>query len=223
MLLTRYSFMARTKVTTRGKLLTVLHQIMVELCIMQELKKPLKNVCDILEHQPENLVLISQVEVQPSSDLSTAALIFPSEEAKTNLFAFFEEFDKTDTVPEAQLDGTVAETNAEAEAGAAGPSGSLEVSETVVSQGTPNLEVSRPRNIQFLSIRLEDPKFKFAVSSFFFQDQVCKGLGFRIGRLMRHFVFIIVAKANRPINRPSHCRPATLFYRSLLPSLQIPT
>jgi hypothetical protein len=212
MLLTRNSFMARTKVTTRGKLLTILHQIMVELCIMQELKKPLKNVCDILEHQPENLALISQVEVQPSSDLSTAALIFPSEKAKTNLFTFFKEFNNFDTVPEAQLDGTVAETNPEVEAVTAGPTGSVEVSETAVSQETPNLEFGRPRNLQFLSISFEDPKFKFAVRSFFFQDRVCINISFRIGLLMRHFVFIIVPKANRPINRSSHCRPATLFY-----------
>jgi len=185
--------MARTKVTTRDELLIILHQITVELCIMQELKKPLKRVCDILEHQPQILALINQVEVKPSSDLPTGVLTFPSEEAKTTLFAFFEDFDKVYSEPDAQPDSTMAETSPETEANAAGAVcsveageagtvglveageageagetstvGSAEASEASVSPDARSLEVRQPTNLDFLSISLSDPKFQFAVSS----------------------------------------------------------
>ncbi|KAF3491121.1 uncharacterized protein GIQ15_00638 [Arthroderma uncinatum] len=143
------AFMRREKVTNNDDILAILHQVMVELSVLKELNKPLGSACDILEHGPETLALINQVEVTPSTDGSEAALAFPSEDVKAKIFEFFREFDAISTEEPAateEVPSTESEMNSASE----------------LTQETSSFELSPPKNTEFLNVALGSPDLKFA-------------------------------------------------------------
>ncbi|WEW59061.1 hypothetical protein PRK78_004529 [Emydomyces testavorans] len=146
-------FLHRAQVSTRDEILTALHQTVVELCIMKELNKPLERICDVMEHEDLVLALINRVEIKPSSHPGIDALIFPNEDKKSALLEYFrdlfadEAFENADNVNQSEL--------AEAASESGEPSKLAEL-ENVAP------EIRTPENLDFLSLPLEDPAFRFA-------------------------------------------------------------
>ncbi|KAK2741593.1 hypothetical protein FQN57_005576 [Myotisia sp. PD_48] len=132
------AFMHRDKVTADDGILTILHQVMVELNILKELNLPLESCCQVLEHEPQILDLISRVQVIPSSTpTESPKLIFPSEDAKLRLFRELQEPTGLDEVETESVQNTGDETELDT-------------------------KISQPDNKEFLKIGFESPDFKFA-------------------------------------------------------------
>ncbi|KAM5439241.1 hypothetical protein MferCBS31731_004662 [Microsporum ferrugineum] len=144
------AFMRREKITNDDDILAVLHQAMVELSILKELNKPLESACDILEHSPETLALINQVEITASNEESGAALKFPSEDMKAKIFEFFREFDSIATEEPAVSEELPSSTEPEMS------------SDSELMPETSSFEVSPPANTEFLNIPFGSPDLKFA-------------------------------------------------------------
>ena len=147
--------MSETKLTSRDEIVAALHQIMVEMSILQELKKPLTAISDLHIYDFEELSIISRAEVNPSEDKSAAVLSFADAEAKEKIFSAFERSEETKKFQQESL-----AAEAEAEQDSESDAHNAEENATLTS----DISLEPPTNLNFLSITLEDPKTKFAVS-----------------------------------------------------------
>lgn len=148
-----FRFAQTEKVNNREDILMIMHQAMVELCIMKELNKPLEDVCAILAHEEEILARINQVEVKQASDPSKGLVLgFPNESTKTTLFEFFRDFDDNP--------GSV-EENSAGNNSTSSPAAAAESKDAASS-----VEAGQSESTDFLSFPLASPTFKFAVSCF---------------------------------------------------------
>lgn len=134
------------------------HQAAVELCLMQSLGKPLTSVCDVVEHEKPVFKLLWKCKVQPTENGQWGdALVYPNKEAQNALVYIFEQIGGQPQAA-ALVDATeAAEEDAEA----------VEYEETAEVDGTrlPFFGYQDVRDTGFLSLPLNDPALKFAVSA----------------------------------------------------------
>jgi protein kinase C substrate 80K-H len=135
------------------------HQTAVELCLMHELKKPLTDVCDIVEHDKSVFRMIWKCKIEPAAENSGSLdgrLTFPNKPAKDTLFFVFEQVGR-EVAPEAEAaseETVVEEEDLEA----------IEEMEMEDVANQPFFGIQATRDTGFLSISLDDPATKFAVS-----------------------------------------------------------
>lgn len=143
-------------------MLIAAHQTAVELCLLHELKKPLTDACDVLEHDYSIFKMITATKIQPAEANGTldGRLSFPGDEAKNTLLFVFEQLGRN-IEPESEADVEAAmETEEAAELE------DDEVADAIVDipSGPFFGQTVAPQNSGFLSISLADPSVKFAVS-----------------------------------------------------------
>ncbi|PGH13649.1 hypothetical protein AJ79_03497 [Helicocarpus griseus UAMH5409] len=146
-------FMATEKATTREQFIQILHQAMVELMAFEKLGKPLNHVCRRLDSNYDILPIIRQATIEPSADLSSATLKFPTEEASETVNAFIEDLFSE---PEHTVGESAEETDFPAEESAE----SEEFSEPVAAENA-ETAVTVSANTDFLKIPFKQQKFKF--------------------------------------------------------------
>lgn len=141
--------MSKTKLKTQDEFAAALHQTMLEISLLKELDKPLSMISDLNLYNFNEYSIISRTEINPSADRSSAVLSFPDDQAKETLLA----------VLQRSVKGKNDEQGAEAEQGA-----KVKRTPKRPAKSKSNTTISPPTNLSFLSISLEDPETKFAVS-----------------------------------------------------------
>jgi hypothetical protein len=151
-------FLPERKLVKMGQLYTAAHQTAVELCLMRELKKPLTDVCQILEHENVVFEQIWRCKINPVDDSSNmdGQLVFPNQQAKDMLFFVFEQVG-SQSEPSTSTQ-TYENTEIEEENGS-----TEELVENHKSDAHPFFGYPKPLDIGFLSMSLKDPNMKFAV------------------------------------------------------------
>lgn len=158
-------FMALEKATSRTKFYQILHQAMVELLILKDMKKPLADGCNILGYEEAILSIINQAEVK-MNDSTTPSLTFHGEEAKTAIYEWFAQlYEPIEGSAEAEAERTtvVAESSETQDITPEEEAQLAAAEQDEVDTNGPT--TYRPKNLDFLRIPLTDPEFKFAVSS----------------------------------------------------------
>jgi hypothetical protein len=152
-------FMLKKKLTKEGHLHLAAHQAAVEICLMHALKKPLTKICDVVEHEKPVFKLIWKCKIDPNVESQWGqSLVYPDDEAKDVLIYIFE-----------QIGGGANTTAAPAEEEVQKDAETEEHEEPVedsISQA-PTPPFFGYRSVQdkgFLSLSLNDPETKFAVS-----------------------------------------------------------
>lgn len=132
------------KLTSRDEITAALHLVMVELSLLRQLDKPLSVIPYLLlSHSQELYSVITKIQVEPSADKISANLSFPDAQAKQDLFAAVK-----------RSETKMAKSQRRALATGKNIKPPMFVRGTLVP----------PTNLDFLSISLENPETKFAVS-----------------------------------------------------------
>ncbi|KAL2807870.1 glucosidase II beta subunit-like protein-domain-containing protein [Aspergillus granulosus] len=156
------SFSLNRRLTKPGQLSLAAHQTAVELSLMHTLKKPLTNVCDVVEHEQPVFRLIWNCKIQPKSNNQwDSAVVFPDKETEDALVYIFEQIGgaqepATEAAPERGENAEVAELEAaEVE--------DAEYEEAVPKPPTqPFFGYQDVKDKGFLDLPLDDPVTKFA-------------------------------------------------------------
>lgn len=160
--------MSNRKLVKKEHLQLAAHQTAVELCLMHELNKPLARVCDIIEHEKSVFKMIWKCKIQPVEDSGSLAgrLVFSSKDHKDTLFYVFEQVGRDpEPEPEATSSKEASSEEAAEDAEAIEEEGLEEIEEQPrQSPGLPFFGIQKVRDMGFLSITLNDPATKFAVS-----------------------------------------------------------
>jgi len=121
------------------------------------LKKPLTDVCQILEHENVVFEQIWRCKINPVDDSSNmdGQLVFPNQQAKDMLFFVFEQVE-SQSEPSTSTQ-TYENTEIEEENGS-----TEELVENHKSDAHPFFGYPKPLDIGFLSMSLKDPNMKFA-------------------------------------------------------------
>lgn len=124
---------------------------------MHTLKKPLTDVCEVLEHDQAVFKMIWKCKIQSGNGTLDGALVFPNKETENNLIYIFRQIGT-----EVELEAAAEEPTEEAEA--------VEEEDFEEpfydAEKTPDLPFfgyRDSRDTGFLSLTLEDPVTKFAV------------------------------------------------------------
>ncbi|ODH50775.1 hypothetical protein GX48_03092 [Paracoccidioides brasiliensis] len=160
-----YPFMAIEKTSSRDRFHQLLHQTMVELLVLEDMNKPLTDVCNIIGHEDYIRSIISQVEVRPSNDFLTGTLTFPSEETKKVVYDLFSKLYQEledNTGEEVEKITYKAEESAQLGEIRARKTDETQLEEDGESHLDPETTVHPPKNLDFLTMSLADPEFKFA-------------------------------------------------------------
>ncbi|KAG5301751.1 ribosomal subunit 39S superfamily domain-containing protein [Histoplasma ohiense] len=168
-------FMALEKATSRTKFYQILHQAMVELLILKDMRKPLADGCNILGYEEAILSIINQAEVK-MNDSTTPSLTFHGEEAKTAIYEWFAQlYEPIEGSAEAEAEETtvVAESS---ETQDITPEEEAQLAAAEQDEvDTIGPTTYRPKNLDFLRIPLTDSEFKFA-----YLKRVSQLTGYRI-------------------------------------------
>jgi hypothetical protein len=138
--------------------------------LLHTLKKPLTNICDVIEHEQPVFKLIRNCKIQPkSSGQWDSAVVYPDKETEEALVYIFEQIGgaqeaaaevATEVAPETAEDAELAEIEAaEAE--------DAEYEEEVPTTPSPPFFGYRDvKDKGYLDLSLNDPITKFAVNLF---------------------------------------------------------
>jgi hypothetical protein len=140
-----------------GQLYTAAHQTAVEVCLMRELKKPLTDICQILEHENVVFEQIWRCKINPvdGSNMDDQ-LVFPNQQAKDMLFFVFEQVgSQIEPLASTQMSENTETEDFNDSTG--------ELDENHKSDPHPFFGYPKPLDIGFLSMPLKDPSTKFAV------------------------------------------------------------
>ncbi|KAJ9302248.1 hypothetical protein DTO271G3_1114 [Paecilomyces variotii] len=170
-----HSFLSKRKLTEKGHLSLAAHQTAVELCLMHALKKPLTDVCEVLEHDKTVFKMIWKCKIQPGNGNGPldGALVFPNKETENNLFYVFQQIGS-----EVEME-TAAEQTAEEEVEELGEEDFDEkfFNDAAKTPDLPFFGYRDSRDSGFLSLSLQDPATKFAflkrfsqLTGYFFPD-----------------------------------------------------
>ncbi|KAL2857817.1 glucosidase II beta subunit-like protein-domain-containing protein [Aspergillus pseudoustus] len=186
------SFSLNRRLTKLGQLSLAAHQTAVELCLMHTLKKPLTNVCDVVEHEQPVFKLIWNCKIQPKSNSQwSSAVVFPDKDTEDALVYVFEQIggaqeaaakEVSETAEDAEVSETEAAEVAEAEYEDAVPKAT-----TQPFFGYPDV-----KDKGFLDLSLDDPATKFAflkrfsqLTGHFFPDPVIHQLS-SVQQVIKH-------------------------------------
>jgi hypothetical protein len=147
------------KLTNRDEIVAALHQVMVELALLQELDKPLTMISNLDAYGFDEYSIISRTEINPSTDGSRAVLSFPDAQAKETLVAAFQRSEE-----EGRLQQETTAVEAEEEFNSESAVNDTEAIAEPAANADSEVTLAPPTNLNFLSINLEDPQTKFAVS-----------------------------------------------------------
>ena len=147
------SFGLKKKLYKKGPLSLAAHQAAVEVSLMHALNKPLTKVCNVIEHDKSVFKMIWQCKIIPGSTNWGESLEYRNEKAKEALFYIFEQIGNAQ--PEA---AEQPEENAEVE--------EVEDFEEPAQEAPKHafFGYQDARDKGFLTLSLEDPETKFAVS-----------------------------------------------------------
>ncbi|KAL3445718.1 ribosomal subunit 39S-domain-containing protein [Aspergillus insuetus] len=160
------SFSLNRRLTKPVHLSLAAHQTAVELSLLHTLKKPLTNICDVIEHEQPVFKLIRNCKIQPkSSGQWDSAVVYPDKETEEALVYIFEQIGgaqeaaaevATEVAPETAEDAELAEIEAaEAE--------DAEYEEEVPTTPSPPFFGYRDvKDKGYLDLSLNDPITKFA-------------------------------------------------------------
>ncbi|KAL3463163.1 ribosomal subunit 39S-domain-containing protein [Aspergillus heterothallicus] len=181
------SFSLNRRLTKPGQLSLAAHQSAVELCLMHTLKKPLTNVCDVVEHEQAVFKLIWNCKIQPKlTSQWESAVVFPDKETEDALVYIFKQIGEVQEAGEQEAAaGEAPETSEDAELAEIAE---IEAAEFEVAKAED--AIPRPptqpffghqdaKDQGFLDLSLEDPATKFAflkrfsqLTGHFFPDPV---------------------------------------------------
>lgn len=148
--------MLKKKVTKKGHLSLAAHQAAVEVCLMHTLNKPLSKVCDVAEHDKSVFKMLWKCKIQPGE--WNQAVVYPSKEAEKALVYIFEQIG-------GQPESAVAEETAEEAEQTVDESKWEDLVQEVNGANVPFFGYADVRDKGFLSLQLDDPATKFAVSA----------------------------------------------------------